>query len=104
MDGQVMAKIAAAAAEAGAMEKSLTMLGHGCRLFDVPQGWESAAIRHDKGVRVCDTLLSLEEAVKDGDVKVIFIPADAMITLEGIERVCQRNAAVKTLFREVKKG
>ena len=103
MDEKLKAQTGAAAASANAMERSCTFLPHGCRMFQVIEGWESAMIRQDKSVRTCDTLLTLEEAVKDEDVQVIFIPQGALITDEGIEKVCQRNGVTKTLFKEVKK-
>ncbi|MBU6474625.1 MAG: hypothetical protein KGL10_06940 [Alphaproteobacteria bacterium] len=100
----LLEKTASVAAQQNAMERGCKFLPHGCRLFPVEQGWESTAISRDKSVSVVGTLLELEEAMRDPDVKVVFIPLDAMMTDADIEKICQRNAAVRTFFREVKKG
>lgn len=103
MQRQVLDDVASTVAQQNAMERGCTFLPHGCRLFPVESGWESAMIAKDGGVRTCDTLLSLESALRDGEVKVIFIPQGALMNLSDIEKICARNAAVKTLFQEVKK-
>ena len=104
MSTEILNKTAVAAAQQNAMERSLKLLPHGCRLFTVEKGWESQMVRGDTGVHVCDSLLALEKAVQDEVVKVIFIPLDAMMTDADIEKVCQRNGVTKTLFREVGKS
>lgn len=96
--------MAAAVAHQNAMERGCKFLPHGSRMFEVEQGWESATIRHDRGVAVADTLLALESALRDPDNAVIFIPMGAMMTGQDIERLCQRNAITKTLFKEVEKS
>lgn len=103
MSNEGMDVLGTAAASAKAMDRGCRFLPHGSRLFQVEEGWESGMMRRDKGVRSCDTLLSLEEAVRDADVKVIFIPADALMTAADIEKIIQRNGATKTLFQEVGK-
>lgn len=100
---ELMEQAGIAAAQQNAMERSVKFLPHGCRLFEVEQGWESTMINRDKSVLVADTLLSLESALRDPENKVIFIPLDALMTDKDIEKLCQRNAIVKTFFREVKK-
>ncbi len=100
----LMEKTAVVAAQQNAMERGCKFLPHGSRLFDVEQGWESITISRDKNTAVADTLLTLESALRDPDNKVIFIPAGALMTYQDIEKLCQRNAIVKTLFREVKKS
>jgi hypothetical protein len=95
-------EVAEVVAMQNAMERGCVFLPHGSRLFSVVQGWESAAIRNDKNVAVADTLLTLEAALKNADVKVIFLPQDALMTDSDIEKLCQRNGALKTLFKEVK--
>jgi hypothetical protein len=99
----LLEKTASAAAQQNAMERSCKFLPHGCRLFDVEQGWESITISRDKNVAVADTLLVLEQALRDPEKKIIFIPLGALITDQDIEKLCQRNAIVKTFFKEVKK-
>jgi len=96
-------EVGVAVAQQNAMARGVRHLGHGCRLFSVEFGWESAMIKGDKGVPTCDTMLSLEDAMKNENVKVIFIPADALMTDEDIEKICARNGVLKTLFKEVKK-
>lgn len=100
----ILDKIAVTAAQQKAMDGGCVFLPHGCRLFHVPQGWESAMIRGDKSVAQCDTLLSLEASVQDPEIKVIFLPHDALMTDEDIEKICQRNGATKTLFKEVRQA
>lgn len=99
---ELLKQVGAAAAQQNAMERGVRFLPHGCRLFTVPTGWESDMIRQDKGVASCDSMLTLEEAMRDENVRVIFIPIDAMLTDADIEKICQRNGATKTLFKEVK--
>lgn len=100
---EILEEVGVAVAQQNAMERGARHLSHGCRLFSVESGWESAMIKGDKGVPTCDTMLSLEDAMKNTDVKVIFIPADALMTDEDIEKICARNGVLKTLFKEVKK-
>lgn len=100
----LMHELAVSAAQQNAMERGGKSLSHGTRLFDVEQGWESGAISRDKGVITADTLLTLGAALRDPDNRVIFIPADALMTDFDIEKLCQRTAITKTLFREVKKS
>jgi hypothetical protein len=96
--------LAVAAAHQNAMERSCVFLPHGSRLFEVEQGWESAAIRADKKTAIADTLLSFEEALRDTERAVIFIPLDALIGSGDIEKLCQRNAITKTILKEVAKS
>lgn len=70
-------------------------LPHGGRLCRVPAGWQGAALSGDPAVAVCASLRELDAAVRDANKPVIFLPADAMMTTEDIERVCQRHG-VKT--------
>lgn len=101
MSTDTLKEVGVAVAQQKAMERGARFLAHGTRLFSVATGWESTMIRKDKGVATCDTLLTLEEAMHDESVRVIFIPADALMTDEDIEKVCQRNGVTKTLFKEV---
>lgn len=84
-----------------AMEQSLTMLDHGSRLFTVQGGWQSNAIKSDPSVISCETLLELESAVRDPEVKVIFMSYRALIMPSDVETIIRRNGATKTLFKEV---
>lgn len=99
-----MEDVAVAVAHQNAMERGFKLLPHGSRLFPVAPGWESTVISRDNGVAVADTLLTLEKAVRDPESKVIFIPAGALLSDGDIEKVCQRNAIAKTLFKEVEKS
>ena len=100
----VLDGVALAAAQLKAMERGCKFLPHGCRLFEVEQGWESTMINRDKSVAVADTLLTLESALRDPENKIIFIPMGALMTDQDIEKLCQRNAIIKTFFKEVKKS
>ena len=100
----LLEKTASVAAQRNAMERSCKFLPHGCRLFEVEQGWESVTISRDKNVTLADTLLALEAALRDPENKVIFIPLNAAMTDQDIEKLCQRNAIVKTFFKEVRKS
>ena len=102
--GHLMNDVASTVAHQNAMERGCKFLPHGSRLFAVEQGWESTQISRDKGVLVADTLLTLEAALRNSENKVIFIPVDALMTDQDIEKLCQRNAITKTLFKEVKKS
>ncbi|MBI1215321.1 MAG: hypothetical protein GC185_05825 [Alphaproteobacteria bacterium] len=102
MSTDLLDEVASVAAQKKAMQEGgCKFLPHGCRLFSIPQGWESNMIRRDKGVSTCETMLELEAAVQDAGVKVLFIPVDALMTDEDIEKICQRNGVTKTLFKEV---
>ncbi len=100
----LLEKTASVAAQQNAMERGCKFLPHGSRLFPVEQGWESTTISRDENVSVVSTLLELEETMQSADAKVIFIPIDALMTDADIEKICQRNATVRTFFKEVKKG
>lgn len=104
MSTDQMDKVGVVTAQQNAMERGCKFLAHGCRLFTVEKGWESALIGKDAGVFVCDTLLTLEDAVQNPEAKVIFIPLGALMTDGDIEKICQRNGAVKTLFKEVERS
>jgi hypothetical protein len=101
---ELLEKMAAVVAQQNAMERSCKFLPHGSRLFEIEQGWESLTVSRDEGVAVADSLLSLERALRDPENKIIFIPLGALMTDQDIEKVCQRNAAVRTIFKEVKKS
>jgi hypothetical protein len=104
MSTELLDTVASVAAQKKAMEHGCKFLPHGCRLFQIPQGWESGMIGRDKAVTSCDTILSLEAAMRDPDAKVLFIPADALLTDGDIEKICQRNGVTKTLFKEVRES
>jgi hypothetical protein len=100
---ELLEMTAAVAAQQKAMERSFRLLPHGSRLFETEQGWESLTISRGEGVATADTLLSLEQALRNPENKIIFIPLGALMTDQDIEKVCHRNAAVRTIFKEVKK-
>ena len=101
---QLLEKTAAVAAQQKAMERSCKLLPHGCRLFEAEEGWESITISRGDGVAVADTLFSLEQALRNDENRIIFIPLGALMTDQDIEKLCQRNAGVRTFFKEVKKS
>jgi hypothetical protein len=102
MSTGLMEEVAAAVAQQKAMERGPVFLPHGSRLFHVPSGWEANMIKHDKAVTSCETLLELEAGLKNPDVKVMFIPLNALMTEQDIEKVCHRNGVTKTLYKEIK--
>ena|SRR3989304_2931512 len=104
MSSDFMNEVAASVAHQNAMGRGCKFMPHGSRLFEVEQGWESAMISSDKNAAVADTLLALEAALREPENKVIFIPIDALMTDKDIEKLCRRNAIIKTLFKEVKKS
>lgn len=102
MSSSALDKLAIVAAQQKAMEEGEALsLPHGARLFDVEKGWASTVIRQDENVVVAETLLSLEAALQRADTKVIFIPSGSLLQDKDIEKLCQRNATIKTIFREV---
>jgi hypothetical protein len=102
MSTEVLDEVGSVVAQQKAMERGPVFLPHGCRLFRIASGWESNMIRRDKGVAETGTLLDFEAALRSTEVKVIFIPQDAMITDADLEKICQRNGVTKTLFKEVR--
>lgn len=102
MSTELMDGVAATVAQERAMERGPTFLPHGCHLYKCEAGWESNMIRRDKGVVSCETLLELEAALKDAEAKVLFIPMNAIIADEALEKVILRNGVTKTLFKEIK--
>ena len=102
-DTSIMAEVADLIACREAMSGSVLHLGHGSRLFYVPQGWESRRLESMAQVVRCHTMMDLEAALRDENIKVIFLPHDAMMSQGDVEKICQRNAAVKTIFWEARK-
>ena len=75
-------------------------LSHGSRLYTLETNWKSSIIIDDFKAREVQTLTEFERAVADPDTDFIYIPSSALITREGIERVCDRNALSKIIFKE----
>lgn len=100
--GVSVEQLAATAAQQNAMRRGARTMPHGVRLFRVMQGWESTVIRQSSAV--ADTPRALEAALRDSDVKTVLIPLEAALSDADIERLCARNATIKTLFREVKEA
>lgn len=101
MSTDTMDEVAGVVAQKNAMEQGCIFLPHGTRQFSVEKGWQSQAIRRDRGVAISETLMAFEAALRNPDVKVIFIPAGALMTDDDIRKICQRNGVAKTLFKEV---
>lgn len=97
----LLKKTASVVSQQAAMEQSFTLLDHGSRLFEVQAGWQSRSIQTDPAVTCCETLLELENAVRDPDAKIIFMSFRALIMPSDIETIIKRNGATKTLFKEV---
>ncbi len=99
-----LAAVATALARQAAMDGAVRNLAHGSRLFRVAEGWQSRVLAEDPRAIVCATLLELDRAMQDETKRVIFLPWDAMMTADGIETVCRRHGATKTLFWEERLG
>jgi hypothetical protein len=85
-----------------AMSGNFIFLPHGGRMFNLPeQCWESLAIRSLAGVALAESIMTLQMAMRNPEVKKVFIPSGSLLHLEDIERVCQRCGVGKTIFREV---
>ncbi len=97
---ETLRRVSVVLAQQEGMAGRQKFLAHGSRLFRVPSGWQGKALAGDAGVAVCANLRELDSAVRDENKPVIFLPADAMMTEEDIEKVCQRHGVVKTLFWE----
>lgn len=97
---ETLRRVAVALAQLEGMAGRQKFLAHGSRLFRVPLGWQSQLLSRDVGMTTCVTLRELDLAMRDENKPVIFLPADAMMLQEDIERVCQRHGVVKTLFWE----
>jgi len=84
------------AMEAGPME----VLPHGTRLYFVDKGWESSIIETDPNVRTVADLRAFEEAFKDPEVGTVFVPKGALVTLDGLMRICRKYAVPKVIYKE----
>ena len=76
-------------------------LPHNAKLYTVEKSWKTSIIKDDPKVREVETLLEFERAVCDHDVVIVYVPATALISNEGIHRICKRNATGKTILKEV---
>ena len=99
-DQETLAAVTQATAQIKAMQGQTVFLPHGSRLFFVAPGWETKTIAADRHVATCKTIMEFQSAMRDEKVRVVFIPADALLVQEDIERVCQRGSAAKTIFSE----
>ena len=75
-------------------------LPHGSRLYTLDNNWKSSIIVDSFDAYRVDTLTELEGAVADPQIDFILIGKSALISREGIERICQRNALSKVIFKE----
>ena len=82
--------------ETGPME----ILPHGTRLYFVDKGWESSIIEGDPNVRIAADLRAFEEAFKDPEVGTVFVPKGALVTLDGLTRICRKYAVPKVIYKE----
>ena len=91
-------------AQHNAMSRGTRFLPHGTRLFEIECGWEAFSLESgpDIAVRV-ESRREFETAVKNPDQTVIFIPRSCPLSLEEIEKICQRHGITKTLYLEVDK-
>lgn len=99
---ETLRRVMAVLAQQEGMAGRQKQMAHGSRLFYVPSGWQGRALGGAEGVTVCANVRELDAAVRDANKPVIFLPVDAMMTEEDIEKVCRRHGVVKTLFWEEK--
>jgi hypothetical protein len=93
--------VARQAARLRAMESGpMEILPHGTRLYFVDKGWESSIIEGDPNVRTVATLRAFEEAFKDPEVGTVFVPKGALVTLDGLTRICRKYAVPKVIYKE----
>ena len=76
------------------------LLAHNTRLYLLENDWKSVIIKEDFTPKRVETLTQLEAAVANPDDEIILIPETALISREGLERICQRNAQTKVIFTE----
>ena len=76
-------------------------LPHGSKLYFVEKGWKSFMIKDDPRVVEVLSLLELGEALEEKRTSIIFVPISAVISIEGIRKVCQRYGADIAVFKEV---
>ncbi len=102
--GQGIKDLARVIAQRNAMSRGMRMLPHGSRLYEIECGWESFVLETgpDAAVRVLNRR-EFEDAIKDPEQAVIFIPLMCPLSLEEIEKICQRHGITKTLYQEVDK-
>lgn len=81
--------------------QAFDFLPHNAKLYKVEKSWKTSIIMDDPKVRGVETLLEFERAVCDPDVIIVYVPATALISEEGIHRICKRNATGKTILKEV---
>lgn len=102
--GQGIKDLARVIAMHNAMSRGMKFLPHGSMLYEIECGWESFALETgpDAAVRV-SSRRDFENAIKDPDMPIIFIPRDCLLSLEEIEKICQRHGITKTVYQEVDK-
>ena len=76
------------------------LLAHNTRLYPLENDWKSIIIKEDFAPHTVHTLTELETALADKGIEIILISASALISREGLERVCARTASSKIIFTE----
>jgi len=98
---EILQNIAVTAAKMSSTRQGHSHLPHGSKLYWVDHGWKSSMIGDDILIQTVTTLREFEEAMQASEVHTIFMPQDALISIQGIEKICQRNGVPKTIFKEV---
>ncbi len=93
-----LTKLAREIARRDAME-GWDPLPHDSKLYFVEKGWKSLIINDDPAVETVMSLWEMERAFKRG-VIYVFIPSDATVTIEGIEKVCERSGVTVSVLLE----
>ncbi len=86
-----------------AMNRSMKVLPHGSRLYEVECGWESFMMESDQEAIQVTSRRGFEDAIRNPDCNLVFVSREAALTLEIIETTCQRYGITKTIFQEVGK-
>lgn len=87
-------------AEQAIFRSQYKILPHGSRLFTVNPGWEMDYLLAANPDAVRDTLRGLEGALRDPEIKTIFMSRAALMSDDDIMHVCARNGVPKNLVRE----
>lgn len=77
---------------------------NGSDIYQLQQGWQREIIAADPAVCVVMNTTDFEQAVISPDVSSIFVPHNAVITQELVERILLRNPLSKTVYWEVNSG
>jgi len=74
---------------------------HGSTLCRIPKGsWQADTIRKSADMPQAHSPMDLRQMTQDPAMPVIFVPADAALTLDAIERICAESPLNKMIIWE----